>query len=76
VIVTPAVLSPAAEDVWGVILDCAHQVRAAPMGGVLGLDFTAAFLLGQARGADPALLADVLPRVEPFIIFAWSPPPQ
>lgn len=57
------------------VLDCAHQVRIAPMGGVLGLDFTAAFILAQARGADPVLLAEVLPRVEPFIIFAWSPTP-
>lgn len=58
------------------ILDCAHQVRLAPMGGVVGLDFTAAFTLAQARGADPLLLADVLPRAEAFIIFAWSPVPK
>lgn len=45
------------------------------MGGVLGLDFTAIFTLAAARRVDPRLLADVLPSIEPFIIFAWSSPP-
>ncbi|WP_423752947.1 DUF7697 family protein [Caulobacter vibrioides] len=57
-------------------MDCAHQVRCAPMGGVVGLDFGAILALAQARGADTALIAEVLPGVEGFITYAWSPPPS
>lgn len=67
-------LPPEGEDCWALILDSRSQVRVAPMGGVLGLDFAAVFELARARGLHPALVADVLPRVEPFIVFAWSPP--
>jgi|GEM_PF-3037670 len=67
-------LPPEGEDCWSLILDSRSQVRVAPMGGVVGLDFSAVFELARARGLPVALLADVLPRVEPFIVFAWSPP--
>lgn len=58
------------------ILDCAHQVRVAGLGGVIGLDFAAVLAIGGALDVDVTLLAEVLPAVEPFIIFAWSSPPS
>lgn len=39
-------------------------------GGPVALDFAALMLVGQAQGVDPALLADVLPAVEGFVIHA------
>ena len=51
-------------------------MRVAGMGGVVGLDFNAVYAHAAARGADLRLLADVLPAIEPFILFAWSPPPS
>jgi hypothetical protein len=38
------------------------------MGGVYGLDFGAILAFAQARGADPELIADLLPRIEPLIV--------
>ena len=56
------------------IQECAGQVRVAGLGGILGLDFTAIYAHASARGADLRLLAEVLPEVEGFIVFAWSKP--
>ena len=49
---------------WDVVTRCVGQLRLAPMGGVSGLDFTAAFACGQALGYDLAALAELLPAVE------------
>ncbi|PTQ59742.1 hypothetical protein C8J26_2594 [Sphingomonas aurantiaca] len=38
------------------------------MGAPVGLDFGAIMTMGNARKVDLALLADVLPTVEPIII--------
>ena len=38
------------------------------MGAPIGLDFGAVMTMGTARKVDLALLADVLPTVEPIII--------
>lgn len=38
------------------------------MGGVFGMDFTAVLMMGERRGVDGALLAEVLPEVEVFVV--------
>lgn len=38
------------------------------MGGAYGLDFAAVLMAGGAQRADLALLAEVLPEVEGFVI--------
>ena len=52
---------------------CFHQVRVGPMGGVVGLDFTAILPTAGARGAALAFIAELLPQIEPFVFFAWRP---
>ena len=39
---------------------CAGQLRLAPIGGVSGLDFAAAFACGRALGYDLVALAELL----------------
>lgn len=43
------------------------------MGGVVGLDFTAVLQMADAQGVDLSLTAEVLPLVEPYVIYAWRP---
>lgn len=38
------------------------------MGGAYGLDFTAVLMTGGVRHVDLALLAEVLPEVEGFVV--------
>ncbi len=40
------------------------------MNGPYGLDFGAVMQVGQALGADAALLADVLPQIETVVLLA------
>lgn len=47
---------------------CDRQLRAGGTGAPFGLDFGAIMIVGGALGVDIALLADVMPAVEPFII--------
>ena len=42
------------------------------MGGVSGLDFTAAFACGQALGYDLAALAELLPAAEAGMVAALN----
>ncbi len=49
---------------------CGGQVRAA-FGGPYALDFGSILAMGAAMGADIALLADLLPSVEPVIVKAY-----
>lgn len=56
------------------IVDSATQVRVAGLGGVVGLDFAAILSLAAARGLNLRLTGEVLPAVEPYIVFAWSLP--
>lgn len=42
------------------------------MGGVVGLDFPAILAMAAPRPIDLRLLSEVLPAVEPFIVYAWS----
>ncbi len=50
--------------VWDVVSRCGSQLRLAPMGGPIGLDFAAVLMMGAALGADAEMLAEVLPEVE------------
>lgn len=51
-------------DVWDVLSRCGSQLRLAPMGGPIGLDFGAVLMMGAALEVDQAMLAEVLPDVE------------
>jgi hypothetical protein len=64
------------DEVWDVIADCGSQLRfAGTMSQAIptGLDFGAVLSIGTARGVDLALLSDVLPEIEGFIVGAWLP---
>jgi hypothetical protein len=50
-----------------VLSGCARQLRAG-MGGPYALDFAAVLAMGQAQGADMALLAALLPTVERILL--------
>jgi hypothetical protein len=54
---------------WDVLLRCSGQIRAVP-GAALGLDFGAAFAIGQALGYDLVSLAELLPAGEAGMIAA------
>lgn len=45
------------------VAGCGQQLRLGAAGAV-GLDFGAVLAMGQALDADPALLAEILPRIE------------
>jgi hypothetical protein len=55
---------------WDVAAKCAGQLRLAPVGGVSGLDFTAAFACGRALGYDLVALAELLPAAEAGMVAA------
>ena len=55
---------------WDVASKCAGQLRLAPMGGVSGLDFAAAFACGRALGYDLGALAELLPAAEAGMVAA------
>ena len=55
---------------WDVASKCAGQLRLAPMGGVSGLDFTAAFACAHALGYDLMALAELLPAAEAGMVAA------
>lgn len=55
---------------WAVIERCGGQVRAG-IGGAYALDFAAILMLADAMGARSALLADLLPAIEPVMIKAY-----
>lgn len=56
---------------WAVIQRCGGQIRIVGQ-RVFALDFGAVFALADAMGAHSALLADVLPEVEPIIVGAFQ----
>jgi hypothetical protein len=53
---------------WDVISACRSQVRTAGTGAVVGLDYGAILMVAQARGADCAMVADLLPDIEGVIL--------
>ena len=55
---------------WDVVAKCAGQLRLTPMGGVSGLDFTAAFACAHALGYDLGALAELLPAAEAGMVTA------
>ena len=54
---------------WDVLMRCSGQIHAVP-GAALGLDFGAAFAIGQALGYDLVALAELLPAGESGMIAA------
>ncbi|MBF0095323.1 MAG: hypothetical protein HQL34_12385 [Alphaproteobacteria bacterium] len=48
---------------------CQRQVRSAD-GRVIGLDLSAAMMIGAAKGYDASALADLLPAIEAGLILA------
>jgi hypothetical protein len=57
---------------WDIASKCAGQLRLAPIGGVSGLDFAAAFACGRALGYDLAALAELLPAAEAGMVAALN----
>lgn len=55
---------------WAVVRRCGGQVRSG-FGGPYALDYGAILMMADAMGACTALLADVLPSVEPVIVKAY-----
>lgn len=53
--------------------DCGQQLRVAPMGGVIGLDFGAVLAFAAARGCAIPLLTDVLPAIEDAVVAGHAP---
>ena len=53
------------------LLRCSGQIRAVP-GAVLGIDFGAAFTIGQALGYDAGALAELLPAAEAGMVAALT----
>jgi hypothetical protein len=45
-------------------------------GAALSIDFASVMAVGQAQGADEALLAEVLPEVEPEILAGANGDPE
>ena len=52
--------------------DCGSQLRVAGIGAPFALDYGAVMLVGQARGADTELLAELLPVAERAILSAGA----
>jgi hypothetical protein len=57
-------------EAWQVLLACQGQVRLAPTGNVIGIDMDAALKIGAARGADLAVLSELLPAAEAGLVEA------
>jgi hypothetical protein len=69
--VETALVSLEGWQAWDVAAKCAGQLRLAPMGGgVIGLDFAAAFACAHALGYDLAALAELLPAAEAGMVAA------
>jgi hypothetical protein len=57
-------------ETWDVLLACQGQLRLAPSGHVVGIDLNAALRIGAARGADLAVLSELLPAAEAGLVEA------
>jgi hypothetical protein len=57
-------------EAWEVLLACQGQVRLAPTGNVIGIDIDAALKIGAARGADLAVLSELLLAAEAGVVEA------
>jgi hypothetical protein len=57
-------------EAWDVLVACQGQVRLAPTGNVIGIDMDAALKIGAARGADLAVLWELLPAAEAGLVEA------
>ncbi len=52
---------------------CERQVRVG-MNGAYALDLPAVLSAAAARRADPALVLELFPDLESYILYAWRPP--
>lgn len=50
-------------QVWDLVIRLQRQLRVS-LGGVVGFDMTAAFLMAEALGVDALVVAEILPAVE------------
>lgn len=67
--VAHAPLTEVGWQAWDVLLRCSGQLRVVP-GAVIGIDFGAAFAIGQALGYDALALAELLPAAEAGMVSA------
>ena len=51
-------------------MSCQRQVRMGGDGRIIGLDLTAAMMIGNAKGYDVGALADLLPAIEAGLVCA------
>ena len=65
-------ISQQEHEAWDVLLACQGQLRLAPSGHVVGIDFDAALKLATARGYDLAVLSELLPAAEAGLVEALS----
>lgn len=64
--------TPEYQQLWSVIEASQHQLRLAPSGGVVGLDYTAIFSLSRDLRVRRGLLGEILPLIEQFILIYYS----
>lgn len=50
-----------------------RQVRVG-MNGAYALDLSAVLAAAAARRADTALVLELFPDLEPYVLYAWRPP--
>jgi hypothetical protein len=60
--------------VWDVVSGCGMQLRVGGLGTPFALDYGAVMLVGQARGVDIQLLAEILPDAERAILAGGGEP--
>jgi hypothetical protein len=63
-------ISTQEHETWDVLLACQGQLRLAPSGHVIGIDFDLALCLATARGYDVKVLAELIPAAEAGLIQA------
>ena len=60
------------QQVWDLLQRCAGQLRLGGMGGVAGVDFTAALEMADALGIDRGVVALMLPKAERGLVAALN----
>ncbi|MFZ1415339.1 MAG: hypothetical protein WAS73_12285 [Defluviicoccus sp.] len=66
-------ITDAGWQAWDVITRCSGQLRLAPQAGiVIGIDMSAALVLGAALGHDVHALAELLPAAEAGLVTALN----
>jgi hypothetical protein len=71
-----ALISHQEYDTWNVLLACQGQLRLAPGGHIIGINMNAALRIGAARGADLAVLSELLPVAEAGLVETFQTDPS